>query len=896
MFTKLLSILVCLLFISSIQSASIVDIIGPADDSYGSSNGCGQRIYQVIVNSAVPVEVAEVNGVVYVTKSLVNGTTSVHDVYISFPNVGRNDQSLTLVDGAGNAQIFPNIITYYCLTTPTYTLATDGSWVRTFGSIYYMWYKFISLNGLAKPADYTALKCSVPAPFYCTIQHYQTVSTSYYFLISMYMTNENVAYSLPVSVEIANSYGTNKLIFPFNEIPAGPSTISNIQIYPASNTLVSTDVMADVHFFYNAANLNVLPAINGGLTHKVDMNIPVSGNPSSATYFAMETVPFSVPATPISFYLESITKTGITNLSPQNHIITFTAPAQLPWEDNTDPSISGAEITELGPGFKLYSMKSKTNTYHGNVYTEVANYSAPFENTYPYGITNGNVKEFYQTCSQFVGKYGSTDPFASSCGTHRFSGLENPLATVDDVSPSVTNVEVFDLDAEKVLIRIYANDEISGIQRFELQGANDAVITNRDLVKGTKMNGVYEYIATFLGYSVNSPKFLALDAKTNILKLDTNTAILNTETRQRIPRFPIFDFIESNNLQTFEFTFFQFKYNDVDLSTAGVDNTLSFNITNANPSFVPRALFIPSLLNALEPGVYSVLDNFIEGVWNPTTKLYEIDFTLPPRIFTGKVSYMIVLSPNAWSSEMIESVYGVQSQLRVISSNADAMPPVASAYAAYPSTSVNVVADTQIGWTITIQDLVNGLKSATFNITSDYDWEPYTIKVTPADAVSGDKYTGVYNIRIPVSANCRSQIFKISSMVMTDTSGHSSFYPSKIQLNSLYKFINSDQHNININCAASTDITPPILTSLTMDKNTIDIGQVEQNRAVTFTFIVTDLESGVSPRHTPYVYLETPTIQIKLSSKSSLVSVSADGKSATFTSTITLPYGFAAYQ
>ncbi|KAF2072472.1 hypothetical protein CYY_006204, partial [Polysphondylium violaceum] len=792
MLNKLLSVLICLLFISTIQSASIVDIIAPPEDNYGSVNGCGQKMYQIIVNSAVPVNIDSVNGVAYSSKSLVNGTITIFDVAINFPNLGLNDPSITLIDDAGNTQIFPSAITYYCMTVPTYTLATNGGWSAVVGNGFHVWYKFISLNGLSKPTNYDALTCSVQAPFMCQIMQYPTILTSYYFLISMYMTNENVAYSLPINIEIANSYGTNKLIFPFNEIPAGPSTISNIQIYPANNTVVTTDIMSDAHFFFDAPNLNVLPSIGGGFYYKVNINIPMLGNPTNASYFAFQPAPYS--PNPIPFSLEALTKTGVTKLTP-DHFIKFENP-YAPYIENVDPTSTSSDITEL-PGSKVFSLKSKSTRYNAFI-TGAGNYSNfAIKVGYPYGITNGNLKDFYHACSILADSY-SSGTFSINCGGYYFDGLQNPLATVDDANPSLSNVEIFGLDAEKVLIRVYANDDISGVQTITYMGGTAIeTMTNRDIVKGTKMNGVYEYISTYYSYSQKSPIFTAYDVKSNKLKFESNRAIINTVTKQRVPRFPIYDLIESSNLQSFNFTFFQFKYNDVDLSTNGVNNTLYFNITNAHPSMIPRLYVIPSLMDAFEPSV-SAANSFIEGMWNATSKLYQVDFYLPPRVFTGKVIYSIAMSPNVWDSNMLESVFGAQSQLRVSSSNGDLMPPVVSAYAAYPSTAVNVVADTQIGWTITIQDLVNGLKSAAFNITSDYDLEPFTIKVTPANAVSGDKYTGVYNIRIPVSVNCRSQSFRISSIVMTDTSDHSSFYPSARQMNSLYKFIHSDQHFVNV--------------------------------------------------------------------------------------------------
>ncbi|KAF2070143.1 hypothetical protein CYY_008542 [Polysphondylium violaceum] len=890
MIVKFLSLLIFCLFFSSIQSASIIEVIGPYDDYYGSSSGCASRVYQIIIDSETPVFIVQDSGVYHSVKSLTNGTITIYDVYYNFPIEGPNDVNLSITNADGDVQIFENIATYNCVPVPTFTLATQGSWVIGNANGYFLWYKFISLEGLSKPTEYSSVQCNAPAPFYCQVTHYPSILTSYYFLIYLYLTNQDVPYSFPINVELSNSYGTNKILFPFDDLPSGPNTITNIQVYPPNNTAVPWEKMSDVHFFFDAPNLNVLPSINGGLGFKVNINI-ASGNPSNASYFALQPVQYSLA--PIPFFLESVTKTGATKLI-DDHLITFTNPSSPSGDEPQDLSSSSSDVTELGPGFKLFTLKSKVNVYWPYISSQVANYTSSYESVYPYGMTNGNVKEYYHACSQFVGNYSSKN-FYSTCGGSNFFGLENPLSITDDVNPSVTKVELYGLDAEKVLIRIHANDDISGIQRVEFLGSTfTEYVTNANIVKGTKMNGVYELIGKFMSYSYNSPRFTIYDVKTNFLKLETNEAIINSFTRERVPRYPIYDFIQSTNLQTFEFTYFQFKYNDVDLSANGINNTLYFNITNAHPSMVPYLMLVPSVLNYFAPNL-NFQDNFVEGFWNSTAKLYQIDFYLPPRIFTGKVSYTVVMSPNVWDSSMLESVNGAQSQLRVISSNGDLMPPVVSAYAAYPSTAVNVVSDTQIGWTITIQDPINGLKSATFNITSDYDLEPYTIKVTPANAVSGDKYTGVYNIRIPVSANCRSQSFRISSIIMIDTSGHSSSYPSNRQVNSLYKFILSDQHFVNVTCPASTDITPPTLTSLTMDKNSVNVGEFDQNRVVTFTFTVTDLE-GISTRHTPYVYLETSNIQSKLSSKSSLVSVSADSKSATFTSTITLPYGFSAYE
>ncbi|KAM9954037.1 hypothetical protein ACTFIR_009155 [Dictyostelium discoideum] len=87
------------------------------------------------------------------------------------------------------------------------------------------------------------------------------------------------------------------------------------------------------------------------------------------------------------------------------------------------------------------------------------------------------------------------------------------------------------------------------------------------------------------------------------------------------------------------------------------------------------------------------------------------------------------------------------------------------------------VQDVELGWTVTIEDRINGLKSAYFRIIGSKDPLPLEFYFTPEPKnglISGDKFIGEYNIIFKVKPASPWQIYTFENIILIDNSGHKS--------------------------------------------------------------------------------------------------------------------------
>ncbi|KAK5575624.1 hypothetical protein RB653_006757 [Dictyostelium firmibasis] len=902
-FSIIFSLFLIINLVKSIEEPKIVSIRRPTESVYPGQY-CSP-VFTLLINYTNPIEynyqlsVNDKNGGYGSAPLAMNGTLYLFTVTHRVP-IGKNQSvSFYLMDTSipGWATYnFDNYTTYDCDPLPSVTIRSlQNSWVRVGGQYSsIVWYHMAEVKGLSKSVPYDTFTCTVPSPFVCYFQEFLNGPIPTNFLFQVAVLKSDINFS-PFNVIVTDKQGKVLLNSTFDGLSSPvnpPVSITSLQNYPANgSTVTKGEMINEVMYMMNILNKNALCGISSSEDYLVGNTlIPVLGSPANATYIGFSS--FSTRS-PLQSYVQIIDSQGTKRVGMNN---TF-AVNQIQY-DNFIQNVTNADY-QLNSNINKTLVNVKGDvSYNPNTYSSVSFLRSNFQNNlvYPFGYSNGTVKYHSVSVTQVSPIYTNNpreyitliSPSDVSSGGYQYIPVYTN-ATKDNILPQLLKVETVFLTFEKVLLRIFAKDVESGLSM--LYSTNMNKITSADLVYGDNFNGVYEVVESLpVLYGVDSPTVSLYDNAGNNAQFTSSQPVFDTSFNM-LPQYPVYKYIKSQTgLNPFNFTGFEFKFNDVDVSNGPFNNTLCFNFVGSNKTMIPYFLQFPLALNPEKAS----LDLKTPGVWDENKGMFCVDFQIPARVFGGDYSYAVIIPPFVYDSNYLAASIGKQSALRVVSSFADQMPPIITEFSSYPSNNVSISQDFSIGWNIRIEDSPNGFASAEFNITSEFDLEPYRIKITPANATSGNLNSGTYQLRIPISATtCRSQSFRISAATITDTVGHTSVLPSKGNINPLHRFLGSQHLVINITCPqAIVDITPPVLTSFTPSVSSIDVGTYKDFRNVTFTFKTTDSGSGISKRHNPIVYLSSGEFE-QISKVGTLVSY-VNGV-ATYTCTVQLPYGYGTY-
>ncbi|KAN0008973.1 hypothetical protein ACTFIU_008860 [Dictyostelium citrinum] len=832
------------------------------------------------------------------TPTAVNGTSYLFTVTHRVP-IGKNQSlSLYIQDTSTYPWFtfdFNNYTTYDCDPLPDVTMKSkQNTWIRAGGQYSNLiWYHMVEVRGLDKSAPYDAFTCNVPKQYICLFQEFVNgpKPVNFYFQVGIYTTDVNF---VPFNVTVTDKKGKVLLTSLFDGLSAPtnpPVSINGLETYPVNgSTVTRNEMINDAMYIMNILNKNALCGISSSNDYLVaNTLIPILGTPANASYIGFAS--FGSPSI-IKSHVQIIDNQGTKRIGIDN--VLFVNSKSY---DNFVENVQNATVVE-NSNIKKTLVNIKADVSFNPKTTVSTNFfTSQFQTTltYPYGYSTGTVKNHSVSVSMTSPNYTSssnsyiTINSPSGNGANGYTQITiNPNSTIDTKIPQLNKVETVFLSYEKVLLRIYARDVDSGIAY--LYSTNLNKISPADLVYGDNFNGVYETVESFnIIYGNQRPTVSIYDNAGNNAQFNSMQPTFDTSFNM-LPEYPVYTMIKNQaGLDPYTFTGFEFKFNDVDVSNGPFNNTLCMNFAGSNKTMVPRFLQFPLALNPEKAS----LDISTPGSWDEVKGMFCMDFQIPARVFSGEYTYAVLIPPFVYDSYYLAASIGKVSALRVTSSYADQMPPVITEFSSYPSNNVVITQDTSIGWNIRIEDSPNGLASGEFNITSDFDLEPYRIKITPSNAVSGNSFSSTYQLRIPINSNtCRSQSFRISSASITDTLGHTSVLPSTGNVNPLYKFLESPHLILNITCPqAIVDNTPPTLISFST-VGSIDVGAYKDFRNVSFTFKTSDSDSGISSRHNPKIYLTSGEFE-QISKVSTLVS-NVNGV-ATYTCTIQLPYGYGSY-
>ncbi|KAF2077784.1 hypothetical protein CYY_000905 [Polysphondylium violaceum] len=588
--------------------------------------------------------------------------------------------------------------------------------------------------------------------------------------------------------------------------------------------------------------------------------LPVLGNPLNYTMVTLFTNTSSLLSNPVNLNFLGITNSILgTGLS-----FTFESPTNYPYSFNIQ------SLSNIDRSFITISCSFVLNPFHSY-----------FLNSkliqYPYGYHSGDKSNLeFKTIvpvSQWLGNFSFTADF-------RQQQLYNvPLTLVsgfvDSVPPKLESLQLLQYPFNRVMIKATISDDLSGFKKLSFGQAFE--LTAKDLVSGNLLNGVYQSIVDYNIGASPYPIYLYDNANTSIVFSDEKS-IYNIDTLSRIPTVPY-----SRKVLAKDFTRFEFKSSLVNLSSGKQSNVLYFNMTNADSNSLVKFTPIYSF-NAKEI-IYPWLNNTFTGGWNTTAKLYQVEIEIPARLFNGRIGYTLQFEGATISNNEIE-FYHQTATLTVETDFADIMPPLVTKILA---TSSNF----SIGFLITISDPINGFKKGSVHLVANLDPQEYIIDLTEKDRISGDIFSGTYNISVPFDSQfCRSQSYTIRKIILMD---QQNVISSNFGFKNLFDPLSSVHGGLPnyLSCATRvTDTTPPTVSSFLITFNSpgggLDVGTI-QGRTIKFSLTLEDLESGVSRDHIPKIYAVSQEDRVSVDFE---ITAYSEHK-VDYQAVMILPYGFA---
>ncbi|KYQ92813.1 hypothetical protein DLAC_05397 [Tieghemostelium lacteum] len=494
----------------------------------------------------------------------------------------------------------------------------------------------------------------------------------------------------------------------------------------------------------------------------------------------------------------------------------------------------------------------------------------PYYYQFPYGIIRGNYIDNTMRIVILLPGYSGSLTIATYSQTFIFP-------KDDSTSPQIEYIEIFRISIFRVLVRIKASDNESGV--YSIVGSTDDKrstffqMDSSNMVFGDKLNGIFEKVVTFNAFN---------QVGANIIYTVTDFA-LNSKSYNNyigpdsIPQYP---FVKSQMNHDISLTKVYFKINDIDLSTIGCDNVMYINYTAASKSSIVQMRLLTEYLSD---------GPLFTGQWDDSVQMIAINFKMQPRLFTGDQPYLITSSEFEFVSSVVSAILGPDSRLRVSSDWADYEPPFITKVVAWPSVIVSPgqMVDMTFGWVLTVEDQGgNGFDRGLVSVISQYDGLEYNFTLQGTGSQSQD-----FNISIQIQnpVDCQSQLFTFSYVQLFDRGGHET-------LTFLNTFIKAtvNQTAITLVCPLNMDNNPPVLTAFEVtgiyaSSGAVDVGS--QDRSFNVSLTITDNEgSQISLRHSPKVYLEDIYFNAFIVDCSYLpFTVNSQ---VTWMCPVTLPYGF----
>ncbi|EGC37466.1 hypothetical protein DICPUDRAFT_149956 [Dictyostelium purpureum] len=449
--------------------------------------------------------------------------------------------------------------------------------------------------------------------------------------------------------------------------------------------------------------------------------------------------------------------------------------------------------------------------------------------------------------------------------------------------PKILDFEIIHLEKEMYLLRLeisaqnslyYIKDNTNKRNYYGVEA----------LVSGDLNQGIYEIIL-----DVSLSHLEIYDEFKNVEILEADKVISTTKGLK--------PFINPYEIENFNFQSIKqvsFLYNDIDISNHRHHNVLYFNSSEI-PKDRSVGLIIRDATILSNPVYTSTTNvNIFYSRFNEDLKLFELEFYVECNTQLNEFNFDLYIST------MVITYQALDTKLKIKKSNLDLQGPMFKDIKKISPITIDKNNNIgQIGWSISIEDPINGFESGYVTIRGEVDQSIYNITFTAKDVkAGGDEFLGEYDFIIKISYPCISQNYKISEVGLYDKIKRFSYFsltspnPVSATLNPFMYFLNEPSINkVFLTCKSdeivSLDTTPPELNSLTVSSQTIDVGS--KDRAFTISFTASDPESGLKNNTYPIVYLSTSNNRI-IECISSIISI--DNQKASYSCTLQIPFGF----
>eukprot|EP01133_Synstelium_polycarpum_P000455 gene455-543_t len=498
--------------------------------------------------------------------------------------------------------------------------------------------------------------------------------------------------------------------------------------------------------------------------------------------------------------------------------------------------------------------------------------SGPVELPYPYGYHGRNLDESIRYSTVFPVYFKTMRAEISVIGGGIF------WIQISDGTfiafPVVNKVEFIPFTSYSFIARISYTDG-SGIQFFKLQ--SQYMLTTRDIVKGDIYNGTMEKEI----YLVNTPTIAqSLLNAVNRLNFGISPAMMR-ETNQDTPYNAQFDTLPAIPYQSMfsitlsNITSVLFSTYDINIGVGTYNIIMYFGVTNIDVKAHPKVAI-------LSPNEDDLVYN---GAYDPSTNMYRFNITLSPYVLEGVCHYKILSTIESIYDDDLVNRLGQSARLFITSTQREggAIDPVITKIVAVPSTQVlRGPLGSTIGWNMTIESSRFDIGTMFVDVISTRD--NYVRKI-PVSITSSNR-TKTVAVTFQIQHACVNEVFYISSIT---------YNYSAQQFDGVLALFGGDneaQRSIQVICQSEQfDINPPILRSLSVSPQVIDVGQRSPIISFAFTLYEPPTETGVAERQLPMVYVTAQNGDVVVGS-SDLKSSDAAAGTWTYQSSIFLPYGY----
>eukprot|EP01132_Coremiostelium_polycephalum_P002587 gene2587-3204_t len=560
-------------------------------------------------------------------------------------------------------------------------------------------------------------------------------------------------------------------------------------------------------------------------------------------------------------------------------------------------------LNYLNAGFSLRVTIEETKFVFGAKFPNQGEY---LQMPFPFGLSKGHLKEFELSYSAALSNNSVSNYeiqfFVGDTMKYNYNPqILLPPPTLTDVAPpKITDIKFSFVNYTHYLLRVFATDDLSGVSTIDISNVNK--MSSSNLVYGTPLDGIFETFVKFEEiYFADTDSQIVDLVNFHIRDFAGNTKVYSEREFLygkfvKTPIDPLTLFYNSNPISISNFTYFRFSENNIDLSNSGKSQlNLRYNLTNSNWDFEP----------ILEISYPTKDSEKFKGSWNFELKLYEIKFSLPPRVFTGSVEYFLTVSTHSFHSKDIVSFIGNDANLKVTSEYGDQSPPVIKDISLIQPGGDEVTisgGDISIGWFVKIQDYPNGFNDGVIHVTSNLDAEPRVFILNSTNRDRGTPFEGDYKIQIVQTYPCTSQIFSISYAELRDSTGNTAqrddFSTERSQFIDPFYLVKNKTYPISLVCLTPAQLPLDIPELKTLDlyipsgPPKIDTGYYNSSfRTAHFVFSVDSGEqNSISDRHYPWVYLTIPGLPI-ISSQSKMINATSDWRVVYYETFMTIPFG-----